>query len=107
MEHIMDPKTRSMRDAIEASQPGFIATMELVMYERRGKYSLKGQEINDILFVMVGSKAKVRINVKEIRRNSKEKKVSFTMSWNGSIWTYNSRWSTKARIIAWSGEERF
>lgn len=107
MEHILDPKTMSTRDIIETSQPGFIATMELAMYERRGKYSLEGQKIKDILFVMVGSKAKVHINVKEIRRNGKEKKVSFTMSWNGSIWTYNRRWSTKARIIAWSGEEKF
>ena len=107
MEHIIDPKIKSTCDIIEASQPGFTATLGLAMYERRRECSLKDQEIADILTVTVGSNTRAFVNVTEIRCNGKKKEMCLILSWKDSLWRYNRRWPAKARIVAWSGKEKF
>lgn len=106
MEHIIDPKIRSTVDLIEVAHPGFIATLGLILYDRRRKGSLKEQFLEDVLSVTVRSKVQVYINVIERKKNGQDRSVCLIMSCKDASWLSYCRLS-KARIIAWSGKEKF
>jgi len=106
MIHFYDPRTEDTMHRNEVLYPGFIASLELGLGDRRKDCSLKEQQLDDIATIKTGDQTQAFVNVTETRSNGKKKEVCLRMHFSKNTgWSYTRQWCSKADIIVWSGKE--